>query len=135
MTTMTEFIDSVFKKAQPVIPAIKHAYFNNPVTVIIWTDGTKTIVRCGEGDTYDPEKGLAMAMAKKALGNRRIYYDIFKKWLPEEKEVEVKLTKDDNVTTEVHTCENCWWSDSEGNCGLIEPCNDHDKWTSQCYDY
>lgn len=65
---------------------IKKAHFNNPVTVVLWEDGTKTIVRAGEGEEYDPEKGLAMAIAKKALGNQGNYYNLFKKWLPEEEE-------------------------------------------------
>lgn len=63
---------------------IKKAHFNDPVTVVLWEDGTKTIVRAGENDIYDPEKGLAMAIAKKALGNQGNYYNVFKKWLPEE---------------------------------------------------
>lgn len=63
---------------------IKKAHFNNPVTVVLWEDGTKTIVRAGENEVYDPEKGLAMAIAKKALGNHGNYYNVFKKWLPEE---------------------------------------------------
>lgn len=62
--------------------AIKNVYFNDPVTVIMWEDGTKTIVRCGENDIYDPEVGLAMAISKKALGNKGNYYEQFKKWLP-----------------------------------------------------
>jgi hypothetical protein len=67
---------------------IKKVYFNDPVTVVLWEDGTKTIVKSGEDDIYDPEKGLAMAIAKKALGNKGNYYEVFKKWLPEEKEEE-----------------------------------------------
>lgn len=67
---------------------IKKVYFNDPVTVVLWEDGTKTIVKAGEGDIYDLEKGLAMAIAKKALGNQGNYYEVFKKWLPEEKEEE-----------------------------------------------
>lgn len=67
---------------------IKKVIFNDPVTVVLWEDGTKTIVRSGDGDIYDDEKGLAMAIAKKALGNKYNYYEVFKKWLPEEKEEE-----------------------------------------------
>lgn len=67
---------------------VKKVHFNDPVTVVLWTDGTKTIVRCQDGDIYDPEKGLAMAIAKKALGNKGNYCEIFKKWLPVEVEVE-----------------------------------------------
>lgn len=66
---------------------IKKVYFNDPVTVVLWEDGTKTIVRTCAGDIYDPEKGLAIAIAKKALGNQGNYYEIFKKWLPEEVEI------------------------------------------------
>lgn len=32
---------------------IKEVIFNDPVTVVNWADGKKTIVRCQEGDTYD----------------------------------------------------------------------------------
>lgn len=63
---------------------IKKVYFNDPVTVVLWEDGTKTIVKRDGRDAYDPEKALAMTIAKKALGNRGNYYDIFKKWIPEE---------------------------------------------------
>lgn len=65
---------------------IKNVIFNDPATIVLWDDGTKTIVKRGENDIYDPEKGLAMAIAKKALGNKGNYYDIFKKWLPKEEE-------------------------------------------------
>lgn len=63
---------------------IEKVIFNDPATIVLWKDGTKTIVKCGDEDAYDPEKGLAMAIAKKALGNQGNYYEVFKKWLPEE---------------------------------------------------
>jgi len=66
--------------------AIRKVIFNNPATIILWTDGTKTVVKCGENDIYDPEKGMAMCFAKKAMGNIGHYYQEFKKWLPEEVE-------------------------------------------------
>lgn len=69
-------------------PEIKNAYFNDPVTVVMWNDGTKTIVRCSENDFYDPEKGLAMAIVKKAYGNDNKFHKIFKKWLPDEDDAE-----------------------------------------------
>lgn len=62
---------------------IKKAIFNNPATIVIWSDGTKSVVKCGENDVYDPEKGLAMCIAKKFLGNNTgRYYETFKKWIP-----------------------------------------------------
>ena len=63
---------------------IKKVIFNIPATVVLWKDGTKTVVKSGDYDVFDPEKGLAMAIAKKALGNKGSYYDIFKEWIPEE---------------------------------------------------
>lgn len=62
---------------------IKKVIFNDPATIVLWNDNTKTVVKCDE--EFDPEKGLAMAIAKKTLGeNKSKYYDIFKKWLPQE---------------------------------------------------
>lgn len=67
-------------------PSIKKVIFHDPATIVLWNDGTKTVVKCGENDIFDPEKGLAMAIAKKALGNNGSYYNLIKKWLPEPKE-------------------------------------------------
>lgn len=69
---------------------IKNVIFNDPATIVFWSDGTKTVVKCGENDIYDPEKGLAMAVAKKYLGTNKShsnYMDEFKKWLPKEEEL------------------------------------------------
>ena len=66
------------------LPNIKAVYFNDPLTCVIWEDGVKTFVKNVDGDhNYDPEKALAMAISKKALGNKYNYYKEFKKWLPE----------------------------------------------------
>lgn len=79
---------------------IKKVIFNPPATIIIWTDDTKTIVKAQEDEPYDPEKGMAMCMAKRMYGDKGSYYDIFRKWLktytPEEpadesKEVQLEL--------------------------------------------
>ena len=68
------------------LPEIKNVIFNEPATIILWADGTKTVVKCQEGEGYDPEKGMAMAISKKALSNKGNYCEVFKKWLPEEEE-------------------------------------------------
>ena len=63
------------------IPHIEKVIYNDPATIIFWSDKTKTVVQCQEGDDYDPEKGLAMAIAKKALGNTsRKLNDVLHKW-------------------------------------------------------
>ena len=43
--------------------------YHNPATIVFWSDGTKTVVKCGKGDTYDKEKGFFIACAKKLFGN------------------------------------------------------------------
>ena len=66
-------------------PTIEKVYFNKPYTIVLWSDKTKTMVKA-EGEAYDPEKGLAMAICKKFLGTNKTqgnYFDEFKKWLPE----------------------------------------------------
>ena len=70
------------------VPAIKKVIFNDPATIVFWSDESKTVVKCQDGDIYDPEKGLAMAISKKALGNKGNYCNEFKKWLPEDEEEE-----------------------------------------------
>lgn len=65
---------------------IKKVLYKNPATIIYWSDGSKTVVKCQREDAYDPEKGLAMAILKKMNGNTGRYYNEFKKWLPKEGE-------------------------------------------------
>jgi hypothetical protein len=62
------------------LPSIKDVIFNDPATIVFWADGTKTVVQARD-EKFDPEKGLAMAISKKAMGNTRDYYIPFKKWL------------------------------------------------------
>lgn len=71
------------------IPEIKNVIFNNPATIVFWKDGTKTVVKCQDGDEFDPEKGLTMAIAKKAYGNKGSYCNKLKKWLPKEEPVDI----------------------------------------------
>ena len=63
---------------------IKDVIFNDPATIVFWSDGTKTVVKAQYNEMFDPEKGLAMAISKKTLGNKGNYYKEFDKWLPEE---------------------------------------------------
>lgn len=42
--------------------------FSGPKTIVIWEDGTKTIVGCAEGQEYDEYAGFCAALAKKIFG-------------------------------------------------------------------
>ena len=64
---------------------IENVIFNDPATIVFWSDDTKTVVKCQPGDKFDPEKGLAMAISKKTMGNTGSYCNVFKKWVKEEK--------------------------------------------------
>lgn len=74
------------------MPKIKNVIFNDPATIVFWADGTKTVVKCQDDDIFDPEKGLAMAITKKALGNKGNYCNELKKWLPEKEEPTIAVT-------------------------------------------
>jgi len=68
------------------LPKIVKVIHHNPATIVFWDDGTKTVVKCSN-EAYDPEKGLAMAISKKALGNHGRYYETFKKWVSESEQL------------------------------------------------
>ena len=62
--SLADIVDANFKreaKRETAMNAgsIKNVIFNPPATVVYWTDGTKTVVKCNENDIFDPEKGLA----------------------------------------------------------------------------
>ena len=65
------------------VPRIEKVIFNDPATIVFWSDKTKTVVHCGK-DEFDKEKGLAMAISKKALGNKGNYFETFKKFINED---------------------------------------------------
>ena len=50
---------------------IKRVIINEPATIILWEDGSKTVVKCKDGEVFDPEKGIAMAYIKHVLFNDR----------------------------------------------------------------
>lgn len=91
-------------------PQIERVIFNNPATIVFWKDGTKTVVKVREGDRFDPEKGLAMAICKKVLAdeNGEYWTREFKKWLPKPKtlgdileEMQTKLRKAFNIPAHI----------------------------------
>ena len=66
------------------VPDIKDVIFNPPATIVLWADGTKTVVKCQEDkDEYSKEVGLAMCICKKVYGNKGNYNNVFKKFIKE----------------------------------------------------
>ena len=73
-------------KTKSAYKLIKKVIFNDPATIVFWNDGTKTIVQA-HGETFDPEKGLAMAICRHYLcdicGLER-YDGVFERYMPKE---------------------------------------------------
>lgn len=88
--------------------------FQNPATIVFWSDGTKTVVNCMDNveikkkvvdgkevtirkpkkaDTYSEEAGLAMAIVKKWAGNSGNYNNIFREFIPEMAQAEKEAKK------------------------------------------
>lgn len=63
-------------------PGIEKVIFNPPCTIVIWSDKSKTIVKCQPGDVYDAEKGLALCISKKYFNNQGNFNEVFKKHIP-----------------------------------------------------
>ena len=126
---------------QTVIPKIKDVIYNRPATIVFWEDGTKTVVKC-KNEKFDPEKGLVMAFSKKILGNKGNYYNIFKKWLPDEKpnttvpichEIQnmmhvINADKISKIKFECFACAHGMMFESGFYCICPEPCVNGDKW-------
>ena len=53
--------------------AVDHIVINPPALIVFWKDKTKTIVKCSEGETFNPYYGFCAALAKKVYGcNSRV---------------------------------------------------------------
>lgn len=68
------------KKLREMIVDVK---FSGDRTIVFFNDGTKVIVQCQEGDTFDKEKGLAVACMKKLFDNTNIFNEVMRKWCHE----------------------------------------------------
>lgn len=88
-----EFKNNAYLRKTYPKPTIKNVIFNPPATIVFWTDNTKTVVKCQDGDEFDPEKGIAMAYIKKANGDKGNYNEIFKPWVEKYYEEQEKTEK------------------------------------------
>lgn len=94
MNKRNDYIDALryaYAYDRPMPLTIKKVIFNDPATIVYWSDGTKTVVkRSDEEKGFDREKGLAMAILKKiweVKGTGEGYYRrIFKKWIKDDPE-------------------------------------------------
>ena len=61
---------SVNKEKGQMNKKIKKIILNNPATVIFWNDNSKTVVKCMDGDKYNPLNGIAIAFMKGMLDKK-----------------------------------------------------------------
>lgn len=84
-----------FPGVLPTNVYMKEVIYHKPATIVFWSDGTKTVCKCHDDDTYSEETGLAMCICKKMLGNKE-FKRIFEAWLPEQKSLlSTKITLKD----------------------------------------
>lgn len=77
------------------IPEIKKVIVNGPATVILWNDDTKTVAKCSPKESFDFEKGVAIAIAKRFVSGDELkelfksaeeqcyefYFEEFQEWV------------------------------------------------------
>lgn len=59
---------------------IKKVIFNKPATIIIWSDNSKTVVKCEEGVAFDKEKGFLLCWLKGIKGSKTLQKEL-SKWV------------------------------------------------------
>lgn len=74
----TKIVTKNYPTCTDELPEIKNVIFNDPATIVFWSDGTKTVVKCMEGKEFNTWDGLAMAICKKLFG--KSFKRTFRKW-------------------------------------------------------
>lgn len=59
---------------------IKKVIYSNPAVIAFWSDGTKTVAKCSESDTYNPEFGLLLCYCYRTIGKEKVM-KLFSDWL------------------------------------------------------
>lgn len=57
-----------------ICSSITKVIFNDPATVVFWKDGSKTVVKCMDGDLFDIRTGLILCILKKRLSAKLYSY-------------------------------------------------------------
>ena len=84
MDYATFFYDLVFDDmvesmiAKPISIDVDRVIFNPPATIVFWKDGTKTVVKACDEDSYSPEGGFALCFLKKVLGGKDNFHRYLK---------------------------------------------------------
>lgn len=88
--TVEKYIDSMDDIKVDIPGMIDKVIFNDPATIIIWKDGSKTVVKRSDDDIWDPEKGFCMAIIKKLYGHT----SFIKRFMEPEEEILILTTEE-----------------------------------------
>lgn len=71
MNTNTTRYDQICRllEMQTIDESIKKVIFNGDRTIILWKNGTKTVVKCADDEEFDYYSGFCAALAKKIFGS------------------------------------------------------------------
>lgn len=79
--------DSFFQSLY-TYPKVKRVVYHEPATIVFWTDDTKTVVKCIDGQPYEKYAGFCAAVTKKILAGQAR-----RRRLPEQKIVPSRLKR------------------------------------------
>lgn len=88
----------------PAIPQMKKIICGDPVTVVIWMDDTKTIVRRSEDTPYSEYNAVAAAICEKMFGSNTTFKKDIAKKIEKQKPKKVKSEPQAEVPEQCH-CE------------------------------
>lgn len=105
--------DDDYETKDVTYPVVTKIVINVPATIVFWSDGTKTVVKCAKNETFDAEKGVAKAITKKflpkqygrkltAMTDEAVVKCAEAKW-----KADSKLKKKQKKETEGKACWNC----------------------------
>lgn len=62
-------------------PVPKKIIYSGPATIVLWADGTKTVVKCSKHDSWNAETGFLWALAEKLYGSKSQVDKVMGRWL------------------------------------------------------
>lgn len=62
-------------------PMPKKIIYSGLATIVLWEDGTKTVVKCSKHDSWKPETGFLWALAEKLYGSKSQVDKVMGRWL------------------------------------------------------
>lgn len=72
---------------------IKKVIYSDPVTIVFWSDNTKTTCKAQHGDKFNKETGLALCVLKKLVGGDQVA-KLMEDWVVENDVVDLKMLRE-----------------------------------------